>query len=141
MSTRADNFTQLRKTPDLFSDFMQDLTPHPISHDIGRLRNDHSIKQALKNIIMTNLGERPFQPNLGSDVMNSLFEPNSIITRQQIKSSIENAVKFHEPRVHLIEVNVNTRESDETAIDVNIVFSIINSIDVLSLNLILRRVR
>ena len=46
MSTRSDHFTQTRVTPDLFSDFLDDLTPHPISKDLGRVKNDQSIKQA-----------------------------------------------------------------------------------------------
>jgi hypothetical protein len=140
MSTRADNFTQTRVIPDLFSDFLDDLTPHPITKDLGRVKNEQSIKQALKNIIMTNLGERPFQPNIGSDVNASLFEPNDSIMAENLKFAIQNAIRFHEPRVNLIEVRVNSfYEEDRVAI--NLIFSIINSIQIQSVNMFLRRVR
>ena len=140
MSTRADNYTQLKIKPDLFSDFLDDLTPHPINKDLGRVKNDQSIKQALKNIILTNLGERPFQPNIGSDVYASLFEPNDIIMEENLRFAIGNAIRFHEPRVNLLEVQV-TSFSEEDRVAINIVFSIINSMQVQNVNLFLRRVR
>jgi phage baseplate assembly protein W len=140
MSTRVDNYTQLKIKPDLFSDFLDDLTPHPINKDLGRVKNDQSIKQALKNIILTNLGERPFQPNIGSDVNASLFEPNDIIMEENLRFAIQNAIRFHEPRVNLLEVQV-TSFSEEDRVAINIVFSIINSMQVQNVNLFLRRVR
>jgi phage baseplate assembly protein W len=140
MSTRADNFTQTRVTPDLFSDFLDDLTPHPITKDLGRVKNEQSIKQALKNIILTNLGERPFQPNIGSDVNASLFEPNDNIMEENLRFAIQNAIRFHEPRVNLLDVQV-TSFYEEDRVAINLVFSIINSAQVQSVNLFLRRVR
>lgn len=140
MSTRADNFTETKKIPDLFSDFLNDLTPHPFTKDVGRVKNDQSIKQALKNIILTNLGERFYQPNIGSDVYRSLFEPNDSIMEENLKFAIENAIRFHEPRVSILNIDVNSF-SEEDRVAINIVFSIINSVQVQSVNLILRRVR
>lgn len=140
MSTRADNFTQTKRIPDLFSDLMNDLTPHPITRDIVRLKNDNSIKQAVKNIVLTSLGERLFQPTIGSEIANALFEPNDIIMEENLKFSIENAIRFHEPRVTVLKVEVYTF-SEEDRVAINIFFSIINSIQVQNVNLILRRVR
>lgn len=140
MSTRSDHYTQTRVTPDLFSDFLDDLTPHPINKDLGRVKNDQSIKQALKNIILTNLGERPFQPNIGSDVYASLFEPNDVIMEENLRFAIQNAIRFHEPRVNLLDVQI-TSFYEEDRVAINIVFSIINSTQVQNVNLFLRRVR
>jgi len=140
MSTRSDHLTQTKVIQDLFSDFLDDLTPHPITKDLGRIKNEQSIKQALKNIILTNLGERPFQPNIGSDVYASLFEPNDIIMEENLRFAIQNAIRFHEPRVNLIEVRI-TSFSEEDRVAINLIFSIINSIEVQSVNLFLRRVR
>jgi hypothetical protein len=140
MSTRADNFTQTKLIPDLFSDFLDDLTPHPITKDVVRVKNEQSIKQALRNLLLTNIGERRFNPNFGSDVNNSLFEPNDVILQENLKSAITNAIRFHESRVNLLSVQIyNYPEEDRLA--VNLIFSIINSITPQSLNLILRRVR
>ena len=140
MSTRADNFTQTKKIPDLFSDFLDDLTPHPITKDIVRTRNDQSIKQAIKNIVLTNLGERLFQPTIGSEIGGALFEPNDIILEENLKFTIRSAIAFHEPRAQVLNVEVFSF-SEENRVAINIYFSIINSTVVETVNLILRRVR
>lgn len=140
MSTRADNFTQTRKIPDLFSDLLNDLTPHPITRDLVRTKNDQSIKQSIKNIILTNFGERLYQPTIGSNVNSALFEPNDIILEENLKFTIRSAIAFHEPRAQVIEVEVFSF-SEEDRVNINIYFSIINSTVVETVNLILRRVR
>lgn len=140
MSTRADNFTQTKKIPDLFSDFLNDLTPHPITKDLVRNRNDQSIKQAIKNIVLTNLGERLFQPTIGSEIGGALFEPNDIILEENLKFTIRSAIAFHEPRAQVLNVEVFSF-SEENRVAINIYFSIINSTVVETVNLILRRVR
>ena len=140
MSTRADRFTQIQKLPDLFSDFMTDLTPHPVTGDLVRLQNDRSITQALRNLVLTNYGERPFQPNIGSNVNRSLFEPNDGFLEDGIESSIRRTIESNEPRVNLINVTV-LPSPDNNTVSVNLVYSIINSMQPQSLDLILRRVR
>ena len=122
MSTRADNFTQTKRIPDLFSDLMNDLTPHPVTKDLVRLRNESSIKQSVKNIILTSLGERLYQPTIGSEIANALFEPNDIIMEENLKFTVQNAIRFHEPRVSVLKVEV----SEEDRVAINIFFSIIN---------------
>lgn len=140
MSTRADNFTQTKKIPDLFSDFLDDLTPHPVTKDLVRVKNDQAIKQSIKNIVFTRLGERLFQPTIGSEIANALFEPNDIILEENLKFTIRSAIAFHEPRASVFSVDIFSY-SEEDRIAVNIFFSIINSTTVQNLNLILRRVR
>lgn len=140
MTTRAERFTQLQKIPDLFSDFMMDLTPHPITKDLIRLRNEQAIKQSVRNLVLTNYGERLFQPNIGSSVNRSLFEPNDFILEDDIESSVRQTIEFNEPRVQLLNVEVLT-ERDDNNITINIVFAIINSTQTQSLEVILRRVR
>lgn len=140
MTTRAERFTQLQKIPDLFSDFMMDLTPHPITKDLIRLRNEQAIKQSVRNLVLTNYGERLFQPNIGSSVNRSLFEPNDFILEDDIESSVRRTIEFNEPRVQLLNVEVLTSRDDNN-ITINIVFAIINSTQTQSLEVILRRVR
>lgn len=140
MSTRADRFTQTQKVPDLFSDFLADLTPHPITKDLVRLRNEQSIKQAVKNLVLTNYGERPFQPNIGSKVNRALFEPNDDFLADEIEESVRRTITFNEPRVTLIDVQVLS-SPDSSQISINIVFAIINSAEPTSVEVILRRVR
>jgi phage baseplate assembly protein W len=140
MSTRADRYTQLQKIPDLFSDFLNDLTPHPITKDVSRNRNEQSIKQALKNLVLTNYGERPFQPTIGSRVNYALFEPNDVFLENDLVDSISRTITENEPRVFLNDVSViASNQLDQ--ISINIVFSIINNPQTQNLEVILRRVR
>jgi phage baseplate assembly protein W len=140
MTTRAERFTQLQKTPDLFSDFMTDLTPHPITKDAVRLRNESAIKQSIKNLVLTNYGERLFQPNIGSSVNRSLFEPNDFLLVDDITSSVRRTIEYNEPRVTLLKVDVIS-DRDTNNIRINILFAIINNTEVQNLDVIIRRVR
>jgi phage baseplate assembly protein W len=139
--TRADKLTQLNKKQEFFSDFLTNFERHPVSGALARVTNEESIKQSLKNLILTNVGERIFQPNFGSNVRRSLFEPNDKITAQNIVYYIKNSVSQNEPRVALSNVVVYP-SPDEGTFTVNIVFYIINNpVTPVTLNLILRRVR
>lgn len=140
MTTRADRFTQLQKVPDLFSDFLDDLTPHPITKDLTRIRNDAAVRQSIKNLVLTNYNERPFQPNIGSNVNRSLFEPNDLFLQDELESSIRRTIEANEPRATVINVEA-IPQSDGFTVSINIVFSIINSMQPQSLDIILRRVR
>lgn len=140
MSTRADKFTQLQKIPDLFSDFLNDLTPHPITKDVTRLRNDTSVRQAVKNLVLTNFGERLFQPGIGCNVYGSLFEPNDSFLINDIRRSIVDTISYNEPRVVVNNVEVIPSQQGDK-ITINIVFSLINNPVPQNLDIILRRVR
>lgn len=138
--SRADKFTQLNKKQEYFSDFLNNFDRHPITNSLVRTTNEDSVKQALKNLILTNIGERVFQPTVGSYIRASLFEPNDVITSEKIITTINNVVKFNEPRVQLLNIVANPNVENDS-FDVSIVFAIINNPNPVTLNLILRRVR
>ena len=140
MLQRVDFIVPNQTQPDLFSDFLDDFSPHPITGDIARLKNEQSIKQSLRNLILTNLGERLFQPDIGSNVKYSLFEPNDTALINDLRYHIQITVQNNEPRVNLLQVNL-TSAPDEYSVSIDIVFSIINSQVPQNLSLILRRVR
>ncbi len=75
--------------------------------DINVITDDNAIKQALRNILLTNNYERPFlNNNMTADIRGLLFElvtpANAIILQHRI----ENAIKLYEPRIELISVTV-----------------------------------
>lgn len=140
MAQRIDNITQLTNAPELFSDFFSDFSKHPITKEVARVKNDQSIKQSIKNLIFTNYGERLFQPNIGSNVNRILFEPNDIAAAEDLKYHIQATINQNEPRVNLLEVDAIIDQIKDS-ISVNIVFAIVNTSQIQSLSLILRRVR
>ena len=58
----------------VYSDIPLNLTSHPITGNIKMLSNADAVKQSVKNLVSGRLGERPFQPNIGSQVYNVLFD-------------------------------------------------------------------
>ena len=139
MATIADKFTP--KPLEVYSDFLASFDTHPLSNDLAKIKNEQAIKQSIRNLVLTNEGERFFRPNLGSAVYKSLFEPLDGFSITNIQTHIENTIQKYEPRAKLISVIVRDVEgTGETAV-ATIQFSIINTGQVTDLNLILRRVR
>jgi phage baseplate assembly protein W len=138
--TRADTLTATQKKQEYFSDFLNSFAVSPIGNNLGKVTNENSIKQSLKNLIFTNLGERLFQPTVGSGVLGSLFDLYSPISLASIEFNIKNTIKFNEPRVSMISVTAKSTY-DENQIQVDILFSLINNPDPISLNFLLKRVR
>lgn len=137
--TRADTLSNNLKKQEFFSDFLDSFSLTPLGNDIGRVINERSVTQSIKNLIFTNLGERLFQPNIGSNVSSSLFEMNDSITSKSIILNIQNTIKYNEPRCNLISVNVNS--INEYGIAVVIVYSLINNPAPITINMMLQRIR
>lgn len=138
--SRSDKFTQTQKTPDFFSDILDDFFAHPITGDIVRIKNEQSIKQSVRNLILTNYGERLFNPNIGSNLQNSLFDFGDGVTTSDIQYHIKQTLDNYEPRIYILNVNVTVDDTQQTLF-VNIVFAIINTTNVQSVDILLKRVR
>jgi len=138
--TKADTLTQTKKQLEYYSDFLDSFAVSPYSGSLAKTTNENSVKQAIKNLILTNLGERFFSPNIGTNVNKSLFEPNDLVTVLDLQLYIENTVKYYEPRVSELYVNI-TPSVDELYLVINIVFYIINNPVPIDLTLNLKRVR
>ena len=61
---------------------------NPNSRDFGAVKNENAIKQAVLNLIKTDIGEKPFQYDVGSRVTGLLFEPYDVFTGEAIKDEI-----------------------------------------------------
>tara|TARA_B100002019_G_scaffold288867_1_gene303320 strand:- start:2577 stop:2996 length:420 start_codon:yes stop_codon:yes gene_type:complete len=89
-----------------FTDILMSFKRNPFTDDTSTVKNDNAIKQAIKNLILTTPGEKPFQPTVGSKVMDMLFEPLDPFTADAVKDEIINTVNQYEPRVELTKVDV-----------------------------------
>jgi phage baseplate assembly protein W len=139
--TRADTFTGSKKQIEYFSDFTNSFAKTPIGNQLARVTNEQAVMQSLKNLIRTNLGERLFQPTIGSDVMATLFELNTEDARDSLELFISNTVENNEPRVNLLQTIVNTDNINENQIEISLIYNLINNPTELTLNLVLKRVR
>jgi phage baseplate assembly protein W len=130
----------LRKKRTLYSDFYKDLTTNPISNDLATRKDEDAIKESLKNLILTDRGERLMQPNLGSDVRASLFENATPVTLKILEERVRDVINNYEPRVSLIDVNV-TSLYDDNRVQVTIYFYVKNNEQPLSVDVFIERVR
>lgn len=89
-----------------FKDFSVNFDKNPFTDDLSVVNNDNSIKQAIKNLILTAPGEKPFQPLVGSAVSQLLFEPLDAFTADTIMEEITLTINQYEPRVKLTNVDV-----------------------------------
>lgn len=109
--------------------------------DIYTLKDIDAVKRSVKLLVLTNLGERPFSPNLGSDVYRSLFENADAFTAITLKRKISDVINNFEPRARLIKVDVNFDNIDNNSIGIDIHFYVVNIPEPVTVKVNLERVR
>jgi phage baseplate assembly protein W len=122
----ADRYTVNSKLQEKFSDFVSPFDLNPNTGDLYRNINDFAIRESLKKIMLTDLGERPFQPTLGGDIRRLLFEHFDEKTVLLLKKNIEIAIHNHEPRVVLKDLSV-IPDYDNNQVTITIFYTTINS--------------
>ena len=111
-----------------FKDISLSFKRHPVTNDIGVLKNADAIKRSVRNLVQTIPTERFFNSSLGSDVRDSLFEnaPGFVdfgtasVIERQVQTTIEN----FEPRIDNLEINVNPRP-DSNEFEIKVFYAII----------------
>jgi phage baseplate assembly protein W len=125
----------------VFKDFNLNFTRHPVNGDIAKLTNISAVKASVKNLVMTNFYERPFHPEIGSDVRRALFENMTPQVATRLGRNIDDVIVNFEPRAELVSVVVQAR-IDMNAYQATITFNVVNSeTDEQTLNLFLERLR
>ena len=109
-----------------FKDLNMTFKSNPLNDDLIGLKNANAIARSIRNIVMTYPGEKFFQPDFGSKVSRLLFENVDDITASQIQEEIEFSVTNYEPRVKLINVQINA-DNDNASFDATITYSIIGA--------------
>jgi phage baseplate assembly protein W len=107
-----------------FKDISMSFQSNPLTNDLIALKNESSIARSVRNIVLTLPGEKFFNENFGSRVSKSLFENLDDASALAIKDEIDNSIRNYEPRVSLINVEVNP-DYDNNSFDVKIIYRII----------------
>ena len=89
-----------------FKDINLSFKRHPVTNDVVAIRDEDAIKRSVKNIIFTILGEKPFVPQFGSVINESLFDLNTNLSEIRITDEIKSSLLNYEPRIDNIEVTV-----------------------------------
>lgn len=124
----------------IYSDIPTNLDVHPVKEDLVLLTNEAAIKRSIRNLLLTDPFERPFNSAIGSGIRQTLFENAGQDTEYILTEKIKETIINYEPRASLINVRVKL-SPDENYYSATVVFSVLNSLAPITLDLILRRVR
>lgn len=111
-----------------------------VTNDIAPLKDIEAVKAAVKNLVLTSFGERPFQPNLGSAIKGLLFEPADRISIAVLRKSIVDVLRKNEPRIDSITIEVKD-ESENNRYVVDLGFRVISLNQEVDISFYLQRVR
>ena len=89
-----------------FKDINLSFKRHPVTNDVVVIRDEDAIKRSVKTIIFTILGEKPFEPNFGSVINESLFDLNTSLNEIRVADEISASLRNYEPRISDIDVTV-----------------------------------
>lgn len=123
-----------------FKDLDLNFTSHPIRKDVNTYSNEYAIINSVKNLIFTQHYERPFQPELGSNLRRMLFEPIDAITAAQIEIEITEVVGNFEPRASISKV-IAKPDPDQNRYNLHVEFFLVNNPNPVTINFFLERIR
>lgn len=133
-------FTPQRSKQELYSDFFTDFAVYETTRDVAQLVNEEAVKTSIRNLLLTNRGDRLFNNGLGSDIRALLFDNAGPATEQILSDYVRKTIENYEPRANIIDIVVNVETDDNTA-NVGIVFNVINNSEPVVLELVLNRIR
>lgn len=136
----ATVFTAKTKKITLYQDFKKNLEKSPVSSDLTVWKDEDAVKESIKNLILTDRGERLMQPNLGGNINAMLFENITPATILVIQNSVRTTIELYEPRAEVIDVTA-TSNIDDNTVRVNIAFYITNVQQPITLDVFLERTR
>ena len=88
----------------IFKDLNLDFQQNTATKDIQKIKDIEAVKRSVRNLINTNHYEKPFHPEIGSNLRAMLFELMSPQMNHLISKQIENLIINYEPRCNLVEV-------------------------------------
>ena len=133
--------TPLQKKKIVYSDFDINFDIHPLTGDIPRITNEESVKRSIRNIILTGLYERPYEPTVGSNLASVLFDQATDESSMSLgENIIIQTIQDNERRIDKISARLQL-QPDNNQMTATIIFTLINNSTEFSFDLLLRRVR
>ena len=87
---------------------------------VGMTNGEEDIKKSLEILLGTRLGERVMLPEYGCNLEELLFQPLDLTLITYVKDLIKTAILYHEPRIDLIGVQINTDNAVEGTLLINL---------------------
>ena len=129
-----------KRSARIFKDLNLDFQQNTATKDIQKITDVESVKRSVRNLINTNHYEKPFRPEVGSNLRAMLFELISPQMNHAISKEIDLMIANYEPRCRLVEVSSNP-QIDRNAYAVTISFYVVNHPEPVVVESFLERLR
>ena len=110
------------------------------SGEIFKKQDAAAVKQAVKNLMLTNYFEKPFQPKFGGNLRDMLFDLADDDAEEDIEDRIKAAITIFEPRAQALNVTA-IATPDRNSIRVTAEFRVINTQETVTVTTVLARLR
>ena len=108
--------------------------------DIYKKTGAAAVKQAVKNLLLTSRGEKPFDVNYGSNLGSALFSLDTDFDPEYVQNIINDTIVNYEPRARVLSVSVKLKP-DQNSIDATIEFQVVNTREIVTVDVSLARLR
>lgn len=107
-----------------FKDISLSFIKHPVTNDILALKNEDAIKKSVVNLVRTQVGERFFEPFLGTSLEGSMFELSTEELGLELETEIRDLIENFEPRIVVSRIKAQANP-DALELNVNIVYEVV----------------
>ena len=90
-----------KRSSRVYKDLNLNFSTNPITQDVTTLTDVNAVKRSVRNLLLTNHYDRPFHPEIGSNIQALLFENFGPITANQLSRQIEEMIAQFEPRARV----------------------------------------
>ena len=136
----SSNTNNSKRSNRIYKDLDLNFGRNPITNDVNKLTDVEAVKRSVRNLINTNHYERPFHPEIGSDVRAMLFEPMTPLTALNLQRKVAEVLNNFEPRIDLQQVLANP-DLDRNSYQLKIMFYVVGSNSPVEVETFLERLR
>ena len=129
-----------KRSGQIYNDLNLDFQQNTATKDIQKITDVESVKRSVRNLINLNHYEKPFHPEIGSNLRGMLFENISPQMSHAISKEIDLLIRNFEPRARLVQVSTMP-SIDRNAYAATISFYVQNSPDRIIVESFLERLR
>jgi len=123
-----------------YKDLDLDFGRNTVTNDVNKLTDVEAVKRSVRNLINTSHFERPFHPEIGSNVRSMLFEPMTPLTALNLQRKVQEVLVNFEPRIRLVQILANPN-IDNNSYDLRIMFYVVGSTELVTVQTFLERLR
>ena len=124
----------------IYKDLDLDFGRNVVTNDVNKLTDVEAVKRSVRNLINTNHFERPFHPEIGSNLRAMLFELFSPQMNHAISKEIDLLIRNYEPRCRLVNV-ATIPDAERNRYQVSISFYVVNHPEPIIVETFLERLR